>query len=151
MSQQATYTVFDGASTPVSHSLLGIGVKSDLLLGEQAYWRENLGALPEQAQVRLCFLKKVLKSGFTRTEVRVETPVMEAVSGVNAFGYTASPKVAHVPAVSIVQYKSPRATYNEMVLLNQILRNIYNNVATTVPAVTAGAAAEVLHSGIMPS
>lgn len=151
MAQQANITVFDGAATPVSHTLIGLGVKSDLLLGEQAYWRENIGSLPEQAQVRVTFFKKVLKSGWTRYEARFETPVMESVSGVNAFGYTASPKVAHVPQVSIVQYVSPRSTYNERNLLLQIVRNYFNNVSTTVPCVTAGALAEFLASGIMPS
>jgi len=151
MAQQANITVFDGAAVPISHLLVALGVKSDVLLGEQAYWRENLGSLPEQAQVRVSFFKKVLKSGFTRYEVRFETPVMESVSGVNAFGYTASPKVAHVPQVSVVSYMSPRSTYNEKMLLLQIVRNYFNNVATSVPAVTAGAMAEFLTSGIMPS
>lgn len=151
MSAQANITVFDGAATPVSHLLVGLGTKTDALLGDQAYWRENIGSLPEMAQVRVTLLKKTLKSGWTRIELRFETPVMESVSGVNAFGYTASPKVAHVPQVSVVAYWSPRSTFNEKQLILQMVRNYMNNVATTVPAVAAGAAYEAFASGIMPS
>jgi len=151
MAQQANITVFDGATVPVSHTLVALGVKSDSVLGDQAYWRENLGSLPEMAQVQVAAFRKKLKSGFTRSEMRVIVPVMESVSGVNAFGYTASPKLAHGLQAAITLYASPRATYNEKVLLMQILRNLANNVSVTTPAVTAGPFNEMFHSNIFLS
>lgn len=151
MAQQANITVFDGATTPVSHTLVGLGVKSDDVLGDQAYWRENLGSLPEIAQVQVSAYRKKLKSGFTRSEMRVVVPVMESVSGVNAFGYTAAPKLAHALQASATLFASPRATYNEKVLLMQILRNLMNNVSVTTPAVTTGPFSELFHSNIFLS
>jgi hypothetical protein len=96
-------------------------------------------------------MDKVLKSGTIREELRVEVPVMESVSGQNAAGYTASPKVAYVNSIAMVGYFDPRATPAERRLIRQMLVNIGNNITTSVAAATAGIASELIDTGITAS
>lgn len=151
MSAQANIIAFDGASTPVSHTFIPLGSRQDAKLGNLAMWRENLTTVPLYANARVTTLDKVLKSGVTREEVRVEVPVMESVSGVNLAGYTAAPKVAYVNQVSLVAYFDERATPAERRLARQLLVNIGNNITTTVVAATAGVSSELVDSGITAS
>lgn len=151
MSSQANITVFDGAATPVSHTLVPLGVSNDVSLGMVAKWRENLAPVPLYANVRVSTMQKVLKSGIERVEIRVEVPVMEAVSGQNSLGYTAAPKVAFTDSVSFVGYFSERSAQANRRLAKQILVNLLNNVSTSVPAATIGPAAELIDSGITAS
>lgn len=151
MSSQANITVFDGAATPVSHTLVPLGVAVDDALGNVAKWRENLAAVPLYANVRVSTMQKTLKSGIERVEIRVEVPVMEAVSGQNAAGYTAAPKVAFTDSVSFVGYFSERSTSANRRLAKQILTNLLSNVSTTVAAPSTGPAAELIDSGITAS
>lgn len=151
MSAQANIVAFDGAVSPVSHTIIPIGVSSDSLLGDVAKWREALTAVPITANVRVTTFKKKLKSGIERIELRVEVPVMETISGQNAAGYTASPKVAYTNQVSFVGYFSERASIAERRLARQLLVNISNNVTTTVAAASSGAASELVDQGITAS
>jgi len=151
MSSQANITVYDGAATPVSHVLVPIGVGVDANLGNVAKWRENLATVPLYANVRVTTMQKTLKSGIERVEIRVEVPVMEAISGQNAFGYTAAPKVAFTDSVSFVGYFSERSAQSNRRLAKQILTNLLGNVATSVAAPTTGMASELIDSGITAS
>ncbi len=146
MGQQANITVFDGAATPVSHTLVGDGIEktgSGQLQTTLALWREQIATVPDYAQVRLTQFLSRLKSGIKKTVSRVEVPVMESVSGQNAQGYTAPPKVAYVDRYELVGFHSPRSTETTKRIAMQILLNHLNNVATTVTPVSAGVAADV--------
>lgn len=143
--------IFDGSSTPVSHTLVPIGQEKTPELGATAKWREMLGAPPQMANVRVTTFDKVLKNGIERIELRVETPVMEAINNQNALGYTAPPKVAHVPQVSIVGYFSERCTEDEKNRIMQMVRNVLNNVSTTVTPVNAGVASDLFARSITVS
>lgn len=151
MSAQANIVAFDGAGTPVSHTFTPLGAASDPLLGNVAKWREAITSVPIMANVRVTTFSKKLKSGIQRIELRVEVPVMETVSGQNAAGYTASPKVAYVNQVSMVAYFNERATIAERRLARMLLVNISNNISTTVAAATTRAASEVVDQGITAS
>lgn len=151
MSTQANIVAFDGAASPVSHTFGPIGAKTDPTLGDVSAWRETISSVPLYANARVTTFNKKLKSGITRCELRVEVPVMESVSGQNAAGYTAAPKVAYTNQVSMVGYFSDRATAAERRLSRQILINIGNNVTTTVAAATSGVASELVDSGISGS
>jgi len=151
MSAQANITVFDGAATPVSHTLNPIGTKADPALGDMAMWRESLASVPLGANARLTTFVKKLKSGVSRIEIRVEVPVMESVSGQNAAGYTAAPKVAYTNQASAVFYFSDRATITDRRLVKQMLTNVLNNVSTSVAAPTTGPAAELVDLSITAS
>lgn len=150
MSQIANITVFDGAATPVSHTLVPVSVTRN---GGQieAAWREQLASVPTEAQVR-CFMKmNSLQNSIVRTEVTVEVPVMETVTNQNAAGYTAAPKVAYVDKITAISYQHRRSTITSRRLARQILVNILNNVSTSVAAATTGPASELIDSQVAPT
>lgn len=151
MSAQANIIAFDGAPAPVSHTFTPIGTKSDALLGDQAYWRENLTSVPINANAKVSTFSKKLKSGMNRLEIRVEVPVMESVSGNNAAGYTAAPKIAFVDQVSLVSYYHDRSAIANRRLARMLLVNIANNISTSVAAATTGPASELMDVGITAS
>lgn len=151
MSAQANIVAFDGAATPASHTFIPLGSFQDAKLGNLARWRELLASVPLYANARVTTFDKALKSGVSREEIRVEVPVMESVSGVNAAGYTAAPKVAYINQVSLVAYFDARATPAERRLARQLLVNISNNISTSVVAAVAGVASELVDSGITAS
>lgn len=151
MSSQANITVFDGAATPVSHTLVPIEnrVLSD---GTQfALWREQLPTLPVEAQIRIEMRKRKLSSGVFETRTRIIVPVMESISGQNAAGYTAAPKVAYEDARETVTFQHPRSTAASKNICYQMSRNLANNIATTVPAISAGPQYELEVQQMMPT
>lgn len=153
MSQQANIVAFDGAAVPVTHTFVPVGAASGSPSGEfTAMWREALTAVPEYAQIRVKTTKvKNLKSGVTRVATVVEIPVMEAISGQNAAGYTAAPKVAYTNTVQVVGYFSERATIAEKRLARQLALNICGSIATSVAPVTTGPVPELIDQGISAS
>lgn len=151
MSQQANIVAFDGAGTPATHTLTTIGVAKDAVAGLVADWREILAGVPNGAQPTLRMTKRTLKSGVERISIDLRISVMESVSGQNAAGYTAAPKVAFTDQHSYVGYFSERSAQVNRRLGRQWLVNIINGVATTVTPVTTGNAAELVDSAIFPS
>lgn len=119
MSQIANITVFDGAATPVSHTLVAISVSREKGM-VTALWREQLASLPVYAQISCTMKIEQLKSGVYKTETRVEVPVMESVSGQNAAGYTAAPKVAYVNTMVIMGYFHERSDVAGRRLVRQL-------------------------------
>jgi len=150
MSQMASITVYDGAATPVAHTLVPIFIKTENG-GQFAMWREQLASLPTEAQVRLEARSKVLKSGVAETRFRMVVPVMESVSGQNSAGYTAAPKVAYEDTHEWVTYKHPRSTIAGSRLCKQLLTNLSNNIATTVAAATSGVFDEAVDQAVFPT
>lgn len=142
MSAQANITVFDGAPTPVSHTLVSVGNKSvkDELIAE---WRENLASIPAYAQVTVRSSLKRMASGVYRCSWTVEVPVMETIGGANAAGYTAAPKVAHKVVAQFVQFAHERSTLTERRITRQILVNLMGNISTSVNAAVNGPAQEL--------
>lgn len=152
MAQIANIAVYDGASTPVLHTLLPVSVsKTEQDDGIVARWREGIAALPIEAQVRAECRQKVLRSGVIETRYRVVVPVMESISGQNAAGYTAAPRVAFEDTEEWVSYAHPRSTVTSKRLAKQILTNISNNVSTSVAAATSGPFDEAVSQGLMPT
>lgn len=138
MSQQANITVFDGAATPVTHTLVGESVERSPQGAYVARWKESLTGVPDYAQVRLSTTKRKLPSGVFRVSARAEVPVMESVSGQNAAGYTAPPKVAYVDTVEIVGYFHERGTLAGRRLCRQLAINAAGSISTSVAAATTG-------------
>jgi hypothetical protein len=150
MSAIAAITVFDGASTPVSHTLQPISVTRT---GEKvvALWRETSLAIPTYAQVRHQETIERLKSGVYRTEAETVIPVMESVSGQNAAGYTAAPKVAYEDRYVTVGYFHERSTTTDRRLGRQMHVNISGSVSTSVAPVTTGPFPELFDQLIAPT
>lgn len=151
MSAQANVTAFDGAATPVAHAFTAAGVSNDAKRGMLAEWQELLASVPTDYRPYMSFSKKKLPSGVYRIEISVATPIMEAIAGQNASGYTAAPKLAHRPAGSGVFYFDPRATLAERRLVRQLLVNVLGGIATTVTPVTTGNVSELIDGNLFPS
>lgn len=151
MSQQANITVFDGASTPVLHTLLPADNKVDPKGARVAVWREAVSSLPTEAQVSATMFQRVHPSMVVETRMRVSVPVMESIGSQNAAGYTAAPKVAYVDTADVVVYSHPRSTIGGRNLALQALRNLLTNTSTTVTPVTAGVVYEGLVGQFMPT
>jgi len=151
MSAIANITVFDGAATPVSHTLTAISVTRGDAGKVVAEYREMLASLPVEAQVRATLTLQQLKSGVWKEEVRVVVPVMETVTNQNAAGYTASPKVAYEDQAVYQQFSHKRSSITGRRLCRQILVNVMNNVTTSVAAATTGAVPELVDQLVAPT
>lgn len=150
MSNIANITVFDGAATPVSHSLTAISVTQEKGV-LTANWRETGSALPAYAQIRVSMKIELMKSGVYRVEQNVVVPVMEAVLNQNAAGYTAAPKVAYENRVVTIGYFHQRSDPAGRRLVRQLSTNIMGGISTTVTPVTSGPLPELFDLLVSPT
>lgn len=151
MSAQTNILAYDGAETPVPHILIPVGTSREKTEGSRAEWRENILTLPKEAQISASTQIQILKSGVERVSLTVKVPVMEAVNGQNAAGYTAAPKVAFEDTIVVVGYFSPRSAAANRRLVRQLAANIFNGVSASVYPETTGPAAEAFDSSISAS
>lgn len=153
MSNIANIVVYDGAATPVAHTLVPVEVVKDSKTGIiTAMWREQIAALPTYAQISaIARLSKNPKSGVWNVDFRVQVPIMESVSGQNAAGYTAAPKVAYVDTSGFYGHYHERGTIAGRRLSRQIAVNIGNNVITSVAAASTGVLPELFDTLVMPT
>lgn len=151
MGQQANITVFDGAATPVSHTLIGEDIVRLPDGSVMAKWKESLSGVPDYAQIRASQTKRKLPSGVFRVSTRVEVPVMESVSGQNSSGYTAAPKVAYTDTTEIVGYYHERSLVTGRRLSRQLALNLAGNISTSVTPATTGPTPELFDQLIQVS
>ncbi len=150
MSAIANLVAFDGAATPVSHTLIPEAVSREkgVVIGE---WREQLASVPKYAQVRASSKLERLKSGVYKAEMRVVVPVMETVTNQNAAGYTAAPKVAYENTGVLTCFFHERSDIAGRRLLRQLMVNILNGVTTTQTVTTTGPAPELIDQLVSPT
>jgi hypothetical protein len=150
VSQIANITVFDGAATPVSHTLVPMFVSRS---GNEvtARWQEMLPGVPAYAQVYATAKLTTLKSGTYKAEFAVVVPVMEAILNQNAAGYTAAPKVAFEDKEVWTGFFAPRSAVSDRRLARQMLVNISGNISTSVAASTSGPFSELFDQLVMPT
>lgn len=150
MSQIANITVYDGAASPALHTLVAISVTRE---GGKvtALWRENAASVPVYAQVYCTMTLERQKNGIWREEVRVVVPVMESVSGQNAAGYTAAPKVAYENTMNTIGFFHERSDTAGRRLVRQMAINILGSVITSVAPVVTGPAPELLDMLVAPT
>lgn len=151
MAAIANITVFDGAASPVSHTLVAVSVSRPNKTSVLAEWREKLASVPDYAQVRASLLIEVLPTGVYRITAESVVPVMESVSGQNAAGYTAAPKVAYENTLRSVGLFHQRSTVTDRRLARQIMVNLMGNISTTVAAATSGPLPDAFDSLISPT
>jgi hypothetical protein len=151
MTAQANIAVYDGAATPILHTLVGESIERQPDGSLKATWKESLPGVPDYAQVRATLTKRKLPSGVFRVTARTEVPVMESISGQNSSGYTAPPKVAYVDTMESVGYFHERGTLVGRRLARQINVNLMGNISTSVAAATAGPASELFDQLLMPT
>lgn len=150
MSAIADIVAFDGAATPVSHTLHAVSVTREK--GKvTADWRESSTGVPAYAQIRISMSIEKLKSGVYKTEQRVVVPVMESVSGQNAAGYTAAPKVAYENTLVTTGWFHERSDIAGRRLARQLSVNVTGSIATTVTPVTTGPLPELFDLLVAPT
>lgn len=147
MSQIADITVFDGAATPLVHTLKAISVTRSGVKVE-ALWREAVIALPIYAQIRTTATLERLKSGIYKAEVRSVVPVMEATAGANSQGYTAAPKVAYENTMVTTCFFHERSDTAGRRLARQLHINLLGSISVTVTPVVTGPVPE-LYDGLI--
>lgn len=150
MATIANITAFDGASTPVSHTLVAISVTRESKDVVAALWRELLSGVPNYAQISVTMKQSLLKSGVVKNDQMTIVPVMESISGQNAAGYTAAPKVAYEDKFVTTSFAHPRSTVTSRRLTRQLHLNVNGNVATSVAAATTGFAPD-LFDNLVPA
>lgn len=150
MANIATLDAFDGADTPVLHSLLAVSVSKEKGRIEALY-RENLSGVPVEAQARCTIVLEKLKSGIYKTEVRVAVPVMETVTNQNAAGYTAAPKVAFENTVVTTGFFSPRSSTASRRIARGLSNNILKGLTTTTALLTTGPASDLFDNLVAPT
>lgn len=137
MSNIANIVVYDGAATPVSHTLVPVSVVKDK--GKiTAQWREALAGVPVYAQVRCTMTLELLQSRVYKVVNRVEVPVQEVVTGSNSSGYSAAPKVAYTNTVETTGLFHERSDVAGRRLVRQMAVNIDGSVSTSVVPATTG-------------
>lgn len=150
MANIANIVAFDGATPPISHTLIPISVTREKEK-VTAIWREQLASVPVYAQISTTMSLERMKSGVYRVESRTVVPVMESISGQNAAGYTAVPKVAYEDTYMSVGFYHERSTIAGRRLVRQLGVNISNGVATTVAPVTTGPLPELFDLLVTPT
>lgn len=150
MSAISNIVVFDGAATPVAHTFLAESVSRE---GQSvtATYREATAGVPDYAQGRVTIKHSRLGSGVSKRSVRVELPVMESISGVNASGYTAAPKVAYVDTVEVSGLFHERSQVAGRRSVRQLALNIVGNISTSVVPVQTGPVPELFDLSITPT
>lgn len=151
MSAQANLVAFDGAATPVTHTLVPMGSLVLANATKESEWAERLPGVPFDAQVTVKTRKRKLKDNSEQVSLSVTVPVMESIAGNNAAGYTAAPTIAFVDKIVVTGYFSPRSAATNRRLARQLLVNILGGVATTVAPALAGPAPEIFDQGIVAS
>jgi len=150
MSQIANIAVYDGAATPVLHTLVPISVTRDA--GKVvAEYREQLTTVPTNGQVRCVLTLQQSKNGIYRVDARVVVPVMESVSGNNAAGYTAAPKIAYENTVQMTGFFSLRSDAAGRRLVRQLATNIAGSIGTSVAPITTGPLPELFDLLVAPT
>lgn len=151
MSAIANITVFDGAGTPVSHTLVAESVSRPSKTAIEATYRETGLAVPTIAQPRLVLSKDITKNRVYVSKRTLEVPVMESISGQNAAGYTAAPRVAHIMKDVRIQYMHERSDVAGRRLVRQMGINLDGSVATSVAAVATGPVPELFDLLVAPT
>jgi len=143
----------DGEDTAVLHTFNPIFVRNEG--GKQvAFYRQDVSGVPLEAQPTLTVSQETLRSGLPKYSVRLVTPVMEAVNGQNAAGYTAPPKVAYSVTSEFVTYGPPRSTKQQRKNSRMMLAAIMLGVDTAWSAGildNVGPAVELIDSGVSPT
>lgn len=151
MATQANIVAFDGAATPVSHTLVPTSNKTKPDGSSIAEWGERLASLPLKAQVNARMVQRKLPDGRWLLSFSSMVPIMEAINGANAAGYTAAPEVAYQVPITTTAYYPERATPAERKLARQLHINILGNISTSVAPASTGPVPDLLDNQIFPS
>lgn len=122
MSAISNIAIQDGQATPVTHTFYPI--QSD----PSANYRESQSglALVGQGRVMIAFLNSA-DAPVQKVRVQLELPALETVTGSNANGYTAAPKVGYTNKATLDLFLPARGTAAQRKDLRVLLINLLAN------------------------
>lgn len=144
----ANLVIYDNAAA--IHTFLPVSVTREK--GKvSALYRENLATVPVEAQATITVTNEVMPSGVHKVEVSVAAPVMESVSGQNAAGYTAAPKIAHIPRIVVTGFFSGRSSSTNRQFVRQLAANVLNGQITAFTTLTTGPVPDAIDTLVSPT
>lgn len=123
MAALTTIVLYDALATPVAHNFVPISHSQ-----KDFVWREKLDGLSvlSSPTVSLHVLPSKDKS-LERYRVKCFLPVVETVTGANAYGYTAAPKLAYSLMASSDYIMPQRSTVQQRLDLLKYTKNVLDN------------------------
>lgn len=116
MSVFTTMSIYDALATPVAHQFVPLDHQADSYT-----WRESgTGSVLSAMVINFAKLKSKVGSGLERYRLKYFMPVLETVTGANALGYTAAPRLAYslqatsewiVPSRATIQQRTDLVKY----------------------------------------
>lgn len=133
MSAIANIAIVDGQATPVTHTFIPFATNPN------PSWREAQSGLALVGQPWMVItVKQDTGNGLNKVRVVLDLPALETITGQNAAGYTAAPKVAYDNKVvmdfflpsrgTAAQRKDLRVLSSNLLLNSQIVDIIENLV-----------------------
>lgn len=122
MSAISTITIADGETTPVTHNFLPVSS------GTESFYREAASGVPLLGQPTIAArLASKPTDAVQKVVVTLEIPVLEVVTGQNAAGYSAAPKVAFSVKKIETWFLPARATAQQKKNLRVLANNLNAN------------------------
>ena len=121
MAQIANIVVKDGAATPLDHTFIPIAT------APKAMYREGISNLPLVGQGQVMIGSAVPGAVLQRVKMTLALPALETVTGQNADGYTAAPRVAYTNTVQVEFILPSRGTAQQRKDLRVMLSNLLMN------------------------
>jgi len=150
MSAIANLVAYDGATTPVLHTLVPISVTKDKGT-VTAEWREQLTAVPLYAQPWAKSTLTRLGSGVWKSTLKTGIPFMEAVVGGTGLGYQAAPKVAYTNTMETSSFSSERGDIAGRSLARGMHANLLAGRTSSYVLPLSGNVAEQFDQLVAPS
>jgi len=121
MAQIANIVVKDGAATPLDHTFIPTAT------APKAMYREGISNLPLVGQGQVMIGSAVPGAALQRVKMTLALPALETVTGQNADGYTAAPRVAYTNTVQVEFLLPSRGTAQQRKDLRVMLSNLLMN------------------------
>lgn len=122
MAQIANIAVLDGKTTPATHTFYPIAARPD------ASYREAVASLALVGQGIVTIRNQsAANAALQRVRIGLALPALETISGENAAGYTAAPKVAYTNTAMIELIMPARGTVDQRKDLRVMLSNLLLN------------------------
>jgi len=114
--------IVDGEPTPVTHTFIPVSSAGD------PFYRESIAGLALIGQPTITLsLKQDRGTGLNKLRVVMALPALEVVTGNNAAGYSAAPKVGYVNKVNIDMILPSRGTAQQRKDLRLLVSNLLLN------------------------
>lgn len=122
MSAISAIVINDGQTTPVAHTF------NPVQSNPNALYRENQAGLALIGQPWItCVVKPDSGNGLNKVVITLDLPALETVTGQNASGYTAAPKVAYENKFVGTFFLPSRGTSAQRKDLRVLLANLLAN------------------------